>query len=484
MNIHWWITFFVALAACEEAISVVKQDNTEEQENFYPSSLNRSKRSDPLRPLRPVQIYRPDLLSFQDIAHITLEKGFKMFQTKETTKTPRRCEVDIDDLDKNQPLYISTYDTWTFHYPHGGDGIMRFNEGERLELNCVDQFFESPLMLSNYKSAIIKCVQGTIFDLGGIHLSITQFKCKNWPKPTLIKTDLQCYNRANIIHTGFQVDERWFHMYTSCHDTIIEQNYYSSHIITPIAVGGASRSSGLGSWSQDNFYPGKNVYTLYRKDKVLETITRILRSSYLAGEIVKVGDNTQHYLARGHLAANADFVFANEQRATFYFTNAAPQFQTFNNGNWKYLENDVRQLAADRDIKLEVYTGTFEIEQFKDRDNVLTSIYLDYHLDPNNDGASIRLIPVPKVFYKVLVNPLNRQGVAFVGVNNPYLESDELRPQGYRVCNTNLIRTITYITFDPDHQKSGYIEACAVSDFLLKVPHLTNVIGPIWGLLN
>lgn len=463
MNIHWWITFFVAFAACE-AISVVKQDNKAEQENFYPSSLKRSKRS--------------DWYSFLDEA---LAIGLKIFQTEE----PKTCQVDIDkDLKKNQPLYISTRDSSKFHYPHGGDGIMRFNEGESLELNCVDQFFESPLMLSNNKSAIIKCVEGIIFDLDGIPIPIDLFTCKNWPKLTLIKTDFKCYNRANIIFTGFKVDERWFHMYTSCHDNIIEQNYYSSHIITPIAVGGASRSSGLASWSQDNFYPGKNVHTIYRKDKVFDTITRILRSGYLANQIVKVDNRSQHFLSRGHLAANSDFVFANEQRATFYFTNAAPQFQTFNNGNWKYLENDVRQLAADRDIKLEVYTGTFGIEQFYDKNNVLTSIYLDYHLDRNNGGASIRLIPVPKVFYKVLVNPLTRRGVAFVGVNNPYLSRKELERQNYLVCRTNLIRTITYITFNPYRQDLGYIQACAVSDFVRHVPHLTNVIGPIWGLLK
>lgn len=48
---------------------------------------------------------------------------------------------------------------------------------------------------------------------------------------------------------------------------------------------------------------------------------------------------TSHqFLARGHLAAKSDYVFATGQRASFYFINAAPQWQPFNAGNWNSLE--------------------------------------------------------------------------------------------------------------------------------------------------
>ena len=33
------------------------------------------------------------------------------------------------------------------------------------------------------------------------------------------------------------------------------------------------------------------------------------------------------------------------QDATYYFINVAPQFQSFNNGNWKALEMNTRDLA-------------------------------------------------------------------------------------------------------------------------------------------
>ncbi len=41
------------------------------------------------------------------------------------------------------------------------------------------------------------------------------------------------------------------------------------------------------------------------------------------------------YMARGHLAPDADFVYESFQDATYYYFNAAPQWQSINNGNWK-----------------------------------------------------------------------------------------------------------------------------------------------------
>lgn len=49
--------------------------------------------------------------------------------------------------------------------------------------------------------------------------------------------------------------------------------------------------------------------------------------------------NGQEYLAKGHLAPDADFVLKAEQDATYYYVNVAPQWQAVNNGNWKVCEH-------------------------------------------------------------------------------------------------------------------------------------------------
>jgi DNA/RNA endonuclease G (NUC1) len=73
----------------------------------------------------------------------------------------------------------------------------------------------------------------------------------------------------------------------------------------------------------------------------------------------------EHFLSRGHLAARADFIFGSQQRATFYYVNAAPQWHRFNAMNWEALEHSVRVLVGKRNINLDVYTGTFGIATLK-----------------------------------------------------------------------------------------------------------------------
>ena len=53
-----------------------------------------------------------------------------------------------------------------------------------------------------------------------------------------------------------------------------------------------------------------------------------------------------YFPAQGHLSPDAGFIYNVEQDATYYFLNVAPQFQSFNNGNWKILEMTTRDVAA------------------------------------------------------------------------------------------------------------------------------------------
>ena len=67
--------------------------------------------------------------------------------------------------------------------------------------------------------------------------------------------------------------------------------------------------------------------------------------------------NTDYYMARGHETAKADYVYGSHHRATFWFMNVAPQWQTFNGGNWNTLEDNVRTYSEGRTANLNIYTG-------------------------------------------------------------------------------------------------------------------------------
>lgn len=83
-------------------------------------------------------------------------------------------------------------------------------------------------------------------------------------------------------------------------------------------------------FSAGGFFPGVDINNLYTQ------VQQRQRIAQLTGIDTYV--TSTQFLARGHLAAKSDFVFATGQRASFYFINAAPQWQPFNAGNWMWLE--------------------------------------------------------------------------------------------------------------------------------------------------
>ena len=66
---------------------------------------------------------------------------------------------------------------------------------------------------------------------------------------------------------------------------------------------------------------------------------------YGLANVIDLSSGSQDWFAKGHLSPDAAFVYQREQDATYYYINAAPQFQSFNAQNWRYLEEGVRDLA-------------------------------------------------------------------------------------------------------------------------------------------
>ena len=121
--------------------------------------------------------------------------------------------------------------------------------------------------------------------------------------------------------------------------------------------------------------------------------------------------NSGLFLARGHLAPNADFLFYSWMDSSYHFINVAPQWQTFNGKNWFYLEDAVRKLAIGRQLDVVVYTGTHGVAQLEDVNGNMVDIHL-------HNGTQLA---VPRFFWKVIYDPVANAGVALLGVNKPHL---------------------------------------------------------------
>jgi len=67
--------------------------------------------------------------------------------------------------------------------------------------------------------------------------------------------------------------------------------------------------------------------------------------------------------------------------ATYYFANVAPQWQAFNNGNWKAVEIAVRDQARRTKADLLVFTGTLGQLSYTSDDGQRTPLFLGNFLN-------------------------------------------------------------------------------------------------------
>ena len=98
------------------------------------------------------------------------------------------------------------------------------------------------------------------------------------------------------------------------------------------------------SYPEDLFF----FLSSYSKNSQVEAIIDLLNTDNKLPDGETIIDNSKsgtNYFAKGHLSPDAAFIEGAEQDATYFFFNVAPQFQSFNNGNWKALEYATRDLA-------------------------------------------------------------------------------------------------------------------------------------------
>lgn len=103
-------------------------------------------------------------------------------------------------------------------------------------------------------------------------------------------------------------------------------------------------------------------------------------------------------------------------------------------------------------LDLDVYTGVHGQMTMKDIDGTQQPVYLD----PEN-----KLIPVPKFFWKVIYDPNSRRGTAFVGLNDPFIES--ITNDVY-LCTPIKRNIIWNLNWKPRDIKAGISYVCSVAD--------------------
>lgn len=368
-----------------------------------------------------------------------------------------------EDLGLPQPVYLVGEN---FLRPNGNSGHIHINAGQQVNISCPGRglTIQHPNILSSVQQETATCVNDNLVSgfgwLSG-NSAFGELNCSAPPLYNAAKTGATCFNNAIVIRVGFIVDNVFRTWYHSCFDqNRLEVLYVWYNQDATNAV----HQTGVGNpkWLPGSFFPRVNIDDLYTQKSQKQVIAGIVGQ-----DMIKDYFTSHQFLSRGHLTAKSDFVFATGQRASFYFINAAPQWQSFNGGNWNDLEQNLRTRIGKEGFNTVIYTGTFGVSQLRDARGNLHDIYLLHN-------GNTRQLPVPLYYYKVVHDAGLRLGTAFVGINNPYYTKKEARDKQFCIDRCRNNDAFKWLKWKEDDVALGYSFCCTIADFRKKVPYLPN----------
>lgn len=379
------------------------------------------------------------------------------------------CEFNVRDssqVPEYEPLLVDELDQWILP---SVDSVVKLDEGDVMRLSCPGTFFEhSSLETITFLDA--RCSSNNEFEVLETkkQLSYSELGCQKYPVETLTEIG-RCgpHGESSEIAITFEtMPGQFLEVFRSCLNKKTAQSIWSRHIVHS-TINQRQYGASMPYFSPDTFYEF-DVFRSYTKVSQTEVIGQIVGSPELADEYVEQSGNV--YMARGHLAARADFMYINWQRATYHYINAQPQWQCFNANNWFFIEDAIRDFVEAKGLDAVLYTGSHETMHLPDVKGKMVNIHL-------NIDSSVDRLPVPKYYWKVVTDPERKLGVAFIGVNNPHISEAEI--PDYTLCNPIENHPIMADVFYANDIYKGVVYVCSVPDaskVIQEIPQL-DIVG-------
>lgn len=213
-----------------------------------------------------------------------------------------------------------------------GSRTINLAEGQEVIISCLGN--GNLLQATGSQLNPATCTATSTLQLSdGTEFTYDQLGCQSQNEEILVEEGTCAGGPGTNIKNGWQFGNDFIPLFNMCHDEALALNYFSTNTVYGKSANADDKGNDRPSFSQGGYFPGLSVNTLYTQAEQTKTIGMILGSDALAATYIR--PNTEFYLARGHLAPDGDFIDAASQDASYYFMNTAPQFQVFNNGNWK-----------------------------------------------------------------------------------------------------------------------------------------------------
>ncbi|XP_044258702.1 uncharacterized protein LOC123007458 [Tribolium madens] len=361
--------------------------------------------------------------------------------------------------EKNSPILLQN-DT-TLIVPNNGKVSLK--RRETVTLVCPDS--KNYLVGTQSNITHAQCVQGHILRVANQDVNFRDLQCNKIIKGTVFKTTKKCGdNKGRIYKIGYQISSRNFlTLIEVCYDPSSGSTLYTEHLLHGQDIKYASKSNYRPAFSPEA--SGVAVSVAYRQTFQKATFNKLMKSALKAQEYI----NDNSFLSRGHLSPDADFLYAATQYTSYYYINAAPQWQAINAGNWKKIELLIRKLADNLQETLTIITGTYGVLTLPDINENEVDIYL----------VSGSKLPVPKFLWKIIYSKQLRQAVVLVNLNNPFVK--EIVTEHF-LC-PNICSKVGWGAGSWSNYQRGFVYCCDYKQFVDKVetaPKL-SVVGVLQG---
>ncbi|CAL4114337.1 unnamed protein product [Meganyctiphanes norvegica] len=245
-----------------------------------------------------------------------------------------------------------------------------------------------------------------------------------------------------------------------CFDATLETTLWTEHVLHGHSISAKEIDPSRPSFKSSTGFFTVPMSTVYSQKSQLQLMIDVLGDEDLANTIIDT--HKEWYFAKGHMSPDADFVTEAEQDATYYFINALPQWQAFNNGNWKHMEERTRTLAEDHGTDMRIISGGFNILNLDDINANPVEIFL-------GETAGEMVVPAPALTWKVVFEESSNKAAALVGINNPHID---MAPE--TLC-TDICDQLLWIDFDIEDLAHGYTYCCTVEDLRAVIPDVPDI---------
>ncbi|XP_066941245.1 uncharacterized protein [Macrobrachium rosenbergii] len=371
------------------------------------------------------------------------------------------CVWDKDvDTPEFAPLILDSSYELVRQVLEGDKRMIRITSGSDLTLACPGTVISS----LGLESTDATCLGGKLLNIEGQEWNIVELGCQKKPRETIHRNMGVCGHDEtgiyeligfDIAHTGY-----FYESVRICFDPVSETTLFTENIIHGASVSAKDIEPTRPSFKTSTGFFTVSMATVYSQSSQLELMKTLLKDDALAESIIN--PSKEFYFAKGHMSPDADYATEPEQDATYYYINALPQWQAFNNGNWKRLEYAVRDLAEMHGTDLTIYSGGWGVLQLDDINGNPVEIYLGL-----SGGETV--VPAPALTWKVVYEKETNRAAAVVGINNPHITEAPAH-----LC-ADLCSSLTWVDFDFGDLGHGYTYCCKVADLRAAIPNVPDL---------